>query len=798
MAVIQSGASATQWTIDTGSLAGRTTLYDINGNAMCDVSSLNNILNALNANVTITLGGQSTVGFNIASTSGTLTLSFEATIDNANWFAISATPVAGGVTVTSATGNGQWLADTGGFYAVRARISSFTSGSMTVSLLVSPSPSKNIAQNVTTTGTITVSGTVTANSDGYATTSAPSYGNNTFQPLSLTTAGALRVDGSAVTQPVSISATVSVSGTVTSNQGTAAGLGGAWPVEVTDGSNILGTSGHPIRIDPTGVTTQPVSISSAVTVQGTVTANADGYATTSAPSYSNNTFNALSLTTAGALRVDGSAVTQPISGSVNQGTANTLSNKWPVQVTDGTNTMPTGDAVGRAIFEKITDGTNTAAVKAASTAAATTDPSLVVALSPNTTPFQFGGDDRLRVGQETFLFFDNIDGTSVNTNLWTQSQSGMTQSQTGGNLTLNAASSLTSGNYSILSSNKQMYIIVEYPLYCQFRAKLVPQTNAVLELGFGNAATTATPSDGCFFRVDTSGNVKGVINFGTAETTTSNLFSISSTTFYNWEVTIFEDHVTFEVQSADGVTNVDVDLPIPSTQGSPVSVGHLPVYARVYNNTATSSAAQMVIASVNAQQMDLLTSKPWSEQMAGAGRNSMFDPSALAQSANYTNNTAPASATLSNTAAGYTTLGGAWKFAAVAGAETDYALFAYQVPSGFSLYVTDISINSYVTGAASSTSATLLQWAVATNSSAVSLATGSPNPPIFMPIGVQTAAKTSGIGDIFDPGLISYSFRTPLVITSGKFFHVVLRIPVSNATASQIIRGNVMIEGYFE
>jgi hypothetical protein len=46
-------------------------------------------------------------------------------------------------------------------------------------------------------------------------------------------------------------------GTVTANQGTAAALVGAWPVEITDGTNILGTSSHPVRIDPTGTTIQP-------------------------------------------------------------------------------------------------------------------------------------------------------------------------------------------------------------------------------------------------------------------------------------------------------------------------------------------------------------------------------------------------------------------------------------------------------------------------------------------------------------------------------------------------------------
>ena len=61
----------------------------------------------------------------------------------------------------------------------------------------------------------------------------------------------------------------------------------------------------------------------------------------------------------------------PISGSVtasgtvtaNQGTANTVANSWPTEITDGTH--------------------GPAAVKAASTAAAAADPSLVVALSPN-------------------------------------------------------------------------------------------------------------------------------------------------------------------------------------------------------------------------------------------------------------------------------------------------------------------------------------------------------------------------------------------------------------------------------
>lgn len=52
-------------------------------------------------------------------------------------------------------------------------------------------------------------------------------------------------------------------------------------------------------------------------------------------------------------------------------------------ITDGTNKMPTMDAVARPGFQKITDGVTVAAVKAASTAAVAADPAVVVALSPN-------------------------------------------------------------------------------------------------------------------------------------------------------------------------------------------------------------------------------------------------------------------------------------------------------------------------------------------------------------------------------------------------------------------------------
>jgi hypothetical protein len=119
----------------------------------------------------------------------------------------------------------------------------------------------------------------------------------------------------------------------------------------------FGTNTDPVRTDPTGTTTQPVS--------GTVTANLGtlngaaldasvtglevaqasttsgqkgildlGAVTTSAPTYTTAQSSPLSLTTAGALRVDGSGATQPVSGTV---TANAGTGNFTVTQSTGTN-----------------------------------------------------------------------------------------------------------------------------------------------------------------------------------------------------------------------------------------------------------------------------------------------------------------------------------------------------------------------------------------------------------------------------------------------------------------------------
>ena len=171
-----------------------------------------------------------------------------------------------------------------------------------------------------------------------------------------------------------------------------------------------------------------------------------------------------------------------------------------------------------------------------------------------------------------------------------------------------------------------------------------------------------------------------------------------------------------------------------------------------------------------------------------------------AQTANHANSTSPSNATLSNTAAGYATLGGRFAFAAPAGAATDYALFAYPVPSTHRLVVDSVGISTINTGAAVATTATILDWSIGIEATAVSLATTDSGSTVFaprrIPLGVQAFLSGAAIGAMADD--LFREFKTPLKIEPGRYLHIIMQTPVGTATGSQVIRGDVTLNGYFE
>lgn len=443
-----------------------------------------------------------------------------------------------------------------------------------------------------------------------------------------------------------------------------------------------------------------------------------------------------------------------------------------------------------------------------------TDPAsagLVRILSSDGSPIDTTENNYLRVSSAAFTIYDQVDGAAVNTNIWNQSVSGMTIAQTGGFIGLNAGQALTANAYAILSSIKSIPLYGTLPFSLDIVAKVlnVPGSSAVIEIGLGSVATNAAPTDGAFFRWTSAGQFMCVLSNAGSETNSGILAGTftdpdtgesltlppSANLIHLYQIEVVEDHARFFID--------DIEVAIvqtPSGQAYPFNAGRQQVFLRVYNGGSSPSLApQIYMGQMIAVQDDLNQNRPWCDTLALMGRGAYQSPiTAFGQTANHTNSTDPASGTLSNTAASYTTLGGRWQVAALAAAQTDYALFAYQVPAGYQLFVYGLAISSGIIGAAVVTPA-LLDWALGLNANAASLATADGAgtwAPRRIPLGTQSFAALAGIGSSA-PDLVR-NFPVPLVVDGGRFFHVILQIPKGAATGSLIYRGDVMINGVFE
>lgn len=405
----------------------------------------------------------------------------------------------------------------------------------------------------------------------------------------------------------------------------------------------------------------------------------------------------------------------------------------------------------------------------------------------------------LSVSLDTLVFAEQVDGSAVDIRKWNQAISGMTIVQANGFIGLNAGAAKTANAYAILSSIKNIPMYGTLPLKVTFNLGIpvAPESNATMEWGMGSVATNAAPTDGCFFRYTPGSDFRAVINNAGVETTSPSITSVPTTHTEIFDIVIVEDLAQFFIDD-----ELVAAVAVPPGQAFPTGSGRLPVFFRVYNGgSAPVTAPQINIGQVVVARQGVNEGKAWSNVLISQGAGAYQSPvTPFAQTANCVNSTNPSSASLSNTAAGYTTLGGRFQFAAVAGAATDFALFVFQVPAGFQLIVPHIRISCLNTGAiGSAVTPTILEWGLGVNCSAVSLATADGVgtwAPRRVPLGMQAFGLSAIIG-AQAPDIVT--FPADMVVDSGRFLHVILQVPVGAATASQIFRGIVSFPGaYFE
>jgi hypothetical protein len=418
-------------------------------------------------------------------------------------------------------------------------------------------------------------------------------------------------------------------------------------------------------------------------------------------------------------------------------------------------------------------------------------------------------DFRLRVGQDSMLWQDGFAYANINVNFYSVATTTMTITQASGWLNLNAGAAVAVGNVVNLRTWRTFPAIGSFPIYVQFDALALNQAalNAVGEIGLGFAAGTATPTDGVFFRWAADGTLRGVVNNNGVETLSPAIALPAESERHTYLIVLLDNRVEFWI---DGVLVAVFDESATFSGNGVTQSNALPFAARLYNSGAATAAKRLQLGNLAISLGDASTGRLWASAMAGNELGAHQSPpgAAASQTAQWANSAAPANATLSNTAAGYATLGGLFQFAAVAGAETDYALFAFTVPAGSvtqpgkNLVIRGVRIETFNSGAAVATTPHVLMWALAVGSTAASLATvdsltAATRGPRRLPLGVQYLPVGAAIGQTADKA-IDVNLDAPILAAPGTVVHLILRMPVATATATQVIRGMALINGYFE
>lgn len=399
-------------------------------------------------------------------------------------------------------------------------------------------------------------------------------------------------------------------------------------------------------------------------------------------------------------------------------------------------------------------------------------------------------------------FNNQNEGVALDARNYTSATTTMTITQASSFITLNASAITTANTNARVTTHRVFPYLDGQALVTMWTFKRatgqVGQSNELLEMGPVVHTGATAASDGVFFRWNTSGEFRAVSTFNSTDSQSAVLTSPTANVTHT--AVIFR-RATGTDYFIDGVRLAAIE---DAAQANPTSARGVPFSARVVvGATPPSTAPNLQIGPVSVFRCGD-ADKSWGEKLAASGLSSLQAPlTPFAQTPNHANSTSPTSATLSNTAAGYTTLGGRYQFAAPVGAATDFALFGYTVPTGYQAYITGIAISTCNTGAAVATTATMLDWSIAVDSTAVSLATADSFGPPFVtmgprrvPLGVQGFIVAAGIG-VCAPDIVR-TFSPPLVAEPGRFVHVIVQVPIGTATASQVIRGDVTLTGYFE
>lgn len=418
-------------------------------------------------------------------------------------------------------------------------------------------------------------------------------------------------------------------------------------------------------------------------------------------------------------------------------------------------------------------------------------------------------DYRLRVGVDQTFFNEYFPSATINGNVWNTLLSGQTVAVASNFAVITG--SVTSGQFSQLRTWRHIPAFMTFPTYCEIDLQLaqLPVTNTVYEWGLGLAATTATPTDGAFFRINAAGEFRAILSTGGSEVQGSvDLAAYIPTPNVTNDYLIVLSEKGVEYWINDVLVSV---IPRSAAAGSSTASMNLPIFIRQYNSGTASIASVIRVGYVNVSQGDMVTNKPWPHVLNGAGGMAyQFQTGAtpIGTSALYSNSLpAGAGAAMTNTTAALGTgLGGQFTATPTLAAGTDGIVSSYQVPVGTSaipgksLYVTGVKVHGAVTLGLTG-GPVLYAYSVSYGNTAVSLATaeniGVAKAPRRIALGFETFAATAAAGVMGSQGGCYMKFDSPIVVQPGEFIQIVAK-NLGTVTSAGTITFLVTFDGYME
>ena len=393
-------------------------------------------------------------------------------------------------------------------------------------------------------------------------------------------------------------------------------------------------------------------------------------------------------------------------------------------------------------------------------------------------------DFRLRVTQDTLLDNETFNYTAQNTGKHTYANSTLTATWTTAGLTTNGGSVTTTGTGLTFGTYAEFPLLTSCITYCEFTGSLsaAVTTNFVIDIGlFRRGSSTAyAPTDGVYFRINSSG-VFGVINYNGVETTTS-VFSFTHTINKKYQ---------FIITSSERETHFWIDnvlygsILTPNGQGTPFLSSTLPFSIRHAHTGTTGAVIQFQLNDYGVSIAGSNIPKSLGELSNGVfGSYQGLSGGTMGSLTAYTNNTNATAAVPSNTALTANLpsgLGGqAWEtFTSGLTANTDGILMSYQVPAGTvsvqgkRLKVTGVKMSAFIqtamTGGGFNSTFALAFGHTAVSMATAEAATTKARRIVLLPEFTQTIASGAAALTLVSQNSTVSLFPEPIYVNPGEF-----------------------------